>query len=262
MRLNVGEREYRALSRLSYSFLKPLASFHEDEAFMKFQQSIDTPFKGSDATELGTAIHNTLQGQPEKVIFAPFINGTTDRKAKAEQKIQLAALKLQDPEIIILDESQKPLMDLIVKNFKKNPDIQAIMKTLSGVEVAYTGDIGRHKVKGKLDFIHSNSDISDAKSISGKFGTDGLDMRSIINRIESDHYDVQAVVYRELRRQAGEGVGNYNLLFISTVSGQVRPIKLSARQLEIGSEKLERIMSRYDKYLLGTHKDYYSLEEV
>ena len=73
---NISESEYRALPIESYSSLKYLLSSPKDFLYYK-----NNPFKGSNSTLLGTAIHHYLQGNRHLVAFS-----TIDKRKKEMYK--------------------------------------------------------------------------------------------------------------------------------------------------------------------------------
>ena len=77
------------------------------------------------------------------------------------------------------------------------------------------------------------------------------------NTIDRSHYDLQAAIYSLLK-----GSKHYWIFFVSTTSGQVRPVKLSEDVMQRGRDKLKLAFERYDKYLMNQHLNYYSTLEI
>lgn len=152
---DLTEEEYRSYPLESYSSLKSLLS--SSEAFLKQQES---PFEGNEYTDLGTAIHNLLQGLDQEKTLPPKSISTVN------------AIKKQ--------LMSKDLTDHLQGKY----------------EVAFKTKYKDLPYKGKVDIY--NKDMSHIGEI--KTSSKATDLKSFRKEAYSRDYDLQAAMYLHMSK--------------------------------------------------------------
>ena len=236
--IKIHETEYRAIKRPSYSSLKYFLDGVRHYFHMK-----DKPFLGNDATELGKVIHAKLQGLDQtivvqdklyKVLKDGSIGKYLDKQAMEEERQEILA---NNPEAVFITEDQIGILDAVEKHAKENKLIQLWQKEAI-VEQAHIYEVNNVKLKGKLDWIH-NGAIIDIKTTSKS-----IIPSSFKQIIRTSHYDLQAALYCEALN-----TDDYFIVAVETLPPHdVRVYKLSEEILEIGRNKMYKVLDLYKKY--------------
>jgi len=253
MQIKMADVEYFALERVSFSSLKYILS-----SPTKYLHQKQFPFRGNDATELGTAIHMWLQGEKDKIMFEPDLSQLKTKEGVIAKNPRMTT---QGKELIEEFRASVPrdkvaatfetrtLLYRVEEEFKSNPDIQQLITKVKDIEGAYLTEIEGVPFKGKLDF-EGKDFIMDLKS-SGR----DADPSSFGHTVRNSHYDLQAAIYLTMKAaalQCNVSDLDYYIVAVETFAPyDVYPYKLSQETRERGFQKLEKAIQRYKSCILN-----------
>jgi len=265
MQIKIADAEYFALERVSFSSLKYILS-----SVSKYNHQKQFPFRGNEATELGTAIHMWLQDEKDKIAFEPDLSaiktkeGVTAKNPRMtnEGKALIEEFRASLPkDKVPATFETRTLLYRAEEQFKSNPEIQQLISKVKDIEGAYLAEIEGINFKGKLDF-EGKDFIVDLKS-SGK----PADPDNFGYTIRNMHYDMQAAIYLTMKAQALNCAVtdlDYYIVAVETFPPyDVYPYKLTPETRERGFKKLEKAIAKYKKFVLDkTEAHYNTMSEV
>lgn len=257
--VKMADAEYFALDRLSFSSLK-----HILDSPAKFLHQKKFPFRGNEATELGTAIHMWLQNDKDKIAFEPDLSSIKTKEGVLaknprmtnEGKALIEEFRASVPKnMVVVPHETKILLEQVETQFRSNPEIQELMSKVNNIEGAYLTEINGLKFKGKLDF-EGPGFIVDLKS-TGK-GADEYSFRRIIR---DSHYDLQAAVYLTMKAEQlkckVEDIP-YHIVAIETFPPyEVFPYELSKETIQYGLDKLQTACDLYKTHIISKTPHYH-----
>lgn len=262
--IKMHDNEYFALGRLSFSSMKHLL-----DSPAKFLHQKSHPFTGNEYTELGTAIHNYLQGAKDMVAFEPDLSHIKTKEGFVaknpymtnEGKALIKEFRAQLPKgVVAVPFETKAILEQIEKQFKENPYIKEVMDDITHTEQAYLETVNGLEFKGKLDFEGKNF-IVDLKS-TGK----PADVYSFKRTIYTSHYDLQAAIYLTMKAQAQKvpvDSLDYYIFAVETFAPyEIVPYKLSQETINHGFMKLDLVCSRYKEYIITKKSMHYTITEI
>lgn len=226
---NISESEYRSLPVESYSSLKHLLTSPKDFLYYK-----SNPFKGSNSTLLGTAIHHYLQGNRHLVAFS-----VVDKRKKEEYAKFVEEFKsIAGDEGIIVPASFEKILNAIMTNVNSNPKILKLLNNCK-FEVPVISECLGIKFKAKVDGLGEDY-VLEIKSSSR--ATDAKDFKD--EALERD-YDLQASMYLHATH-----TNSHYFIRVATVAPfSVDAYKSSHEFLMSGVKKMGIVVERYKKYI-------------
>ena len=233
--VDIAEKDYRALPIESYSSLKYLLKSPKDFLYYK-----SNPFKGSNSTLLGTAIHHYLQGNRHLVAFSVIDKRKKEAYAEFEQNFR----SLAGEDGIIVPASFEKILESIMKSVNESPSVQKLLANVQ-IEVPFACDYKGLKYKAKLDGVGEDY-VLEIKSSSQ--ATTAAEFR---DEAMERHYDLQAAMYVRT-----SGRSKHYFIVVNTVAPyKVAAYKTSFDMLTSGFKKLDKIVQSY-KYHITDGNDY------
>lgn len=265
MQIKMADAEYFALERISFSSLKYIL-----DSPTKYLHQKQFPFRGNEATELGTAIHMWLQGDKDKIVFEPDLSHIKTKEGVVaknprmtnEGKAIIEEFRASVPkDKIAATFETRTLLYRVEEQFKSNQDIQKLISKVKDIEGAYLTEIEGVNFKGKLDF-EGQDFIMDLKS-TGK----PANKKSFRYTVDDSHYDMQAAIYLTMKAEVLKCAVtdlDYYIVAVETFAPyEVVPYKLSRETLERGFHKLGEAISLYKTFVLEKKQPFYKqLEEL
>jgi hypothetical protein len=222
--------EYRAHPALSYSKLK---SYLKSALHGLTQEQ----FVESAAMRFGSAVDLALKGQLDDVIVNPHEDGRT--KAAKEFK-QLNEGKL------VLTQSEMDRVLSCVSAVKVHPAVQSLNLHMLESDKPLFGMYQGFQIKGLPDWSFGGT-VIDLKTTSGL-----VDSQNFARTVDNFHYDLQAAVYCELAKQAGDCNPSFFWIVVeSDRPHDVAVYKATERILEVGYAKLNHALHNYRKAAIG-----------
>ena len=245
--------DYYKIDCLSFSKLK-----HILNSPRKFLQQHENPFAGSDATNLGNAIHCWIQNQKELVSFLPDLSQvkTKDGRiakvphntAEGKQIVEDFKKTIPSGNFIVPCNTLSMLIHL-EKNYFENPEIQEIMRNISKFEAAYFGTIQDLKFKGKLDAENKDCIVdfkTTYKNVSKYHVAKSL--------IFDECYHMQLAIYGSLKAQNENknfDAYDYKIIFFETEPPyDVKMYHISISTIQLGLELLHKAIDKYKNHIL------------
>ena len=250
---NLTEREYRALNLESFSSLKTLLKNPADFFYYK-----ENPFKGNQATNLGTAVHHCIQGA-EHLVAVSEISRTT-KTGREEYDKWLSDFQVKTNwEGVVLTKSQKENLDKCLENFKAN---QQAVDLLTGCifEQPLIMDISKEiSVKGKLDGLN----LEDKRIVEIKTSSALTTAKDFSEGSKDMCYDMQAYMYREMvKASTGVICDHYFIVINTTAPFACKVYKSSQEYLDSGKKKFEKVLDSYKKYVINKESIPLAIEEI
>lgn len=234
------EKEYRAFPVESFSSIKYLLGPDGPKTFLYYKNK---PFKGSDATLLGTTIHHYLQGNKHLVAFS-----VIDKRKKEEYaKFQEEFMQLAGDEGIIVPKSFEEKVSNVMANLNGNAKALQLLQDCT-YETPYFFEIDGIDLKGKVDGVNHEY-MLEIKTSSQATTAD-----EFREEAKDRHYDMQAAMYLAAERQLSKRMGLLEHYFI--VVNTIAPFKVSVYKssnefLKEGEKKLHEAVRRYKKYIVN-----------
>lgn len=222
--------EYRAHPALSYSKLK---------AYLKSALHGLTQEPPSDSIFLrfGSAVDLALKGQLDDVIVNPHEDGRT--KAAKE-------FKQANEGKLVLTQSEYERVLSCVGAVKSHPAVQALNLQMLQSDLPMFGEYQGHQIKGLPDWAFGGT-LVDLKTTSGLVSSN-----EFAKTVDNFNYDLQAAVYSELAKQAGDS--NPVFFWIAVESDKPHDVavyKATERIIEVGYAKLHKALANFRKAQLG-----------
>lgn len=225
----LSDKDYRALPIESYSSLKYLLTSPKDFLYYK-----SNPFKGSNSTLLGTAIHHYLQGNRHLVAFS-----VIDKRKKEEYAQFVKDFnELSGDEGIIVPASFEKTLNAIMKNVNDNPKVLKLLNECQ-FEVPVIAECLGIKYKAKVDGLGEDY-VLEIKSSSR--ATNAQEFKD--EALERD-YDLQANMYLHATHRRS----HYFIRVATTAPFSVDAYKSSHEFLVSGAKKMGVVAERYKKYI-------------
>lgn len=236
MKTELTDKEYRALPVESFSSIKYI--LESPKTFMYYKNK---PFKGSDATLLGTSVHHYLQGNRRFVAFSVIDKRKKEEYAKFEKEFS----ELAGEEGIIVPKSFEDKINTIMVNLNSNPKALQLLEE-SQFEVPYFFKIDGVDLKGKVDGVNHEY-LLEIKTSSQ--ATTAYDFKE---EAKDRHYDMQAAMYLKGHEEThGKKLDHYFIVVNTVAPFKVAVYKSSKEFLKEGERKLYEAISRYKKYIIN-----------
>ena len=239
----LGEKEYRALPYESFSSIK-----HILESPIEWQRNKDTPFKGSPATDLGTAIHHYIQGNKHLVAVHPF----STKKSVGYAEWEADFFERVGSDGIVITPSLEAKVMAIMSNFNANSNAIALIE-FGICEVPFLFELSGMKFKGKTDFTFpSTKKIVEIKSTGSCEDAWSFHENAVIAK----HYDMQAFMYlegigvTEDEMRTGEAE-HFFIVALTKPPYSVNTYRLSFASYMRGKLKALRAVADYKKYIIN-----------
>lgn len=244
----LSEKEYRAFPVESFSSIKYI--LESKDAFLYYKNK---PFKGSDATLLGTTVHHFLQGNKHLVAYS-----VIDKRKKEEYaKFQEEFLSLAGDEGIIVPKSFEEKVSSIMANLNSN---DKALQLLDGCqfETPYFFEVEGLQLKGKVD------GVCDEYMLEIKTSSQATTAREFKEEAQDRHYDMQAAMYLYAHTQVtGCRPPNHYFIVVNTTAPfKVAVYKSSKEFLKEGEKKLYEAVNRYKKYIINNEEYEDEIESI
>jgi len=240
---NLSDSDYRQINCESYSSLKYLLD--SPKVFKYYKEK---PFKGSNATLLGTAIHHYLQGNRHLVAISKI-----DKRKKEEYlKFETEFRDLAGDEGIIVPASFEVTLNSIMTSLNSNKEVAGLLEGLE-FEVPLLAEYKGMKYKAKVDGVGSDY-LLEIKSSS-----QATNAKEFKEEAEDRHYDLQAAMYLHAANRS-----KHYFIVVNTVAPyKVQAYKSSVELLLKGKKKLDKIVDSYKTYIVDG-KEYIesAIEEI
>ncbi len=237
---DLPEAEYRALKLESFSSLKALLSSVGEFKYLK-----ENPFKGNNATLLGTAVHHYIQGE-QKLVFVNDFNRTT--KEGKEKYTEFMANLPSDG--IILTKTQGETLEKIYKNFLNSKKCVEILK---GCEfelpfiMPFNIDGKDIKIKGKLDAVN----VTEGYTVEIKTSSAYSNIEEFREGSKQMQYDMQAALYTlMLEHEYKKPFKHYFIVANTREPYNVERYTTSDKYLSDGKVKLNKALFLYKRHIL------------
>ncbi len=238
------DKEYRALPVESFSSIKYILD--SPQSFLHFKAK---PFKGSDASLLGTTIHNYLQGNKHLVAFN-HIKRTT-KKAKEEYLAFEEEFRSRvGEEGILVPGTFEPIVNSIMTNYNSNTQATALMDGCQ-YEVPYFFKVNDMDFKGKVDAVGPDRMVEIKTSSQA---TNALEFRE---EATERHYDLQAAMYLcgdMDTNQRPKALQHYFIVVNTQAPYKVAVYKSSPEFIKGGVQKLYEAVDRYNRFIIEGEK--------
>lgn len=238
---DLSEKEYRAYPVESFSSIKYLLEPDGPKTFLYYKNK---PFKGSDATLLGTTIHHYLQRNKHLVAFSVI----DKRKREEYAKFQQEFLELAGDEGIIVPKSFEEKVSSVMANLSDNPKAQELLDACQ-FETPYFFTIDGVDLKGKVDGVNHEY-LLEIKTSSQATTVD-----EFREEARDRHYDMQAAMYLIAENQIAGGrktlLDHYFIVVNTIAPFKVSVYKSSKEFLKEGEKKLYEAVRRYKKYIIN-----------
>lgn len=218
--------DYRAHPALSYSRLK---------AYLKsaLHGLTQEPPAESLALRFGSAVDLALKGQLDEIIVNPHTDGRT--KAAKEFK-ELNAGKL------VMTQSEFDRVLACTSALYAHPAVKKLPLKQLMPDVPLFGEFDGIALKGLPDWAFGYL-LVDLKTTSGS-----VVPTEFARAVDNFHYDLQAAIYCELAKQAGESNPEFYWIVVeSDTPHDVGVYKASQRILEVGYAKLRYALANVKK---------------
>jgi hypothetical protein len=228
----VNVTEYRQHPAMSYSKLKPYLK-------SPLHGLTYEPPAESAALRFGSAVDLALKGQIDEVLVNPFEDGRT--KAAKEWKAEnVGKLVMTQSEMEKVLECSAAVL--------AHPAVKAMSIEMMYSDIPLFGNFNGVDLKGLPDWFFAGT-VIDLKTTSS-----AVDAASFAKTVDNFHYDLQAAVYCELARQAGESCVDFFWIVVeSDKPHDVAVYKASDRILEVGKAKLNHALANFAKAKSGAH---------
>jgi len=223
--------EYRANSAFSYSKLK---------AYLKspLHGLTQQPPTESAAMRFGSAVDLALKGQLNEVIVNPFEDGRT--KAAKDFKQENAGK-------LILTQAEMDKVLHCVASVKAHPAVKALNLEMLDSDKPLFGQIDGIPMKGLPDWSFGET-LIDLKTTSGM-----VSASEFAKTVDNFHYDLQAAVYCELAKQAGEREPEFFWIVVeSDHPFDVAVYKATERIMAVGQAKMKLALNNVHKAQEGS----------
>lgn len=218
--------EYRQHQALSYSKLK--AYLKSPLHGLTQQQPTE-----SAAMRFGSAVDLALKGELQDVIVNPFEDGRT--KAAKDFKAENAGK-------LILTQAEMDKVLHCVASVKSHPAVKALNLEMLDSDKPMFGEIEGIAMKGLPDWSFGET-LIDLKTTSGM-----VSASEFSKTVDNFHYDLQAAVYCELAKQAGESNPSFFWIVVeSDHPFDVAVYKATERIMTVGQAKLRLALSNVRK---------------
>lgn len=209
--------EYRRHPAFSYSSLK---------AYLKspLHGISQEPPAESASLRFGSAVDMILKGDKSFVVN-PFEDGRT--KAAKEWKAENQGK-------LVLTQSELEKATLCAAAVNSHPAVQDLCLPMMSTDVPMFGEFEGLPIRGLPDYIFGGS-ILDLKTTSG-----AVDAQSFARAVDNFHYDLQAFMYSELARQAGEESPTFGWIVVENEKPfDVAVYRATPEILSVGKRKLQ-----------------------
>lgn len=230
---DLPEVEYRAYKRESFSSIKYILKSPIDFLYYK-----DKPFKGSNASLLGTCVHHYIQGNKQLVAF----NELTKIKKNAEAiaEFEKTFKESTNGEGVIVPKSFEPKLEQIMINFNAHKSARKKLHDAT-IEKAFLFEINGVELKGKVDILRED-EVGEIKTSS--------QAKTLLEFREEAYdrdYDMQAYFYMQ-----ASGKKRHFFIVVNTVEPfNVMVYTTSPEMIESGRKKAYEATDRYRKYILA-----------
>lgn len=232
---DITEKEYRALPIESYSSLKYLLKSSKDYFYQK-----TNPFKGSNSTLLGTAIHNYLQGNRHWVAFSIIDKRKKEEYAKFESDFR----EMAGEDGIIVPKSFEKTLEMVMKSANDSANVMKLINNVQ-IEVPVVADYKGLKYKAKVD------GLGDDYVLEIKSSSQATTAQEFKDEGDERNYDLQAAMYL-----FATGKRKHYFVVANTVAPfKVAAYKTSEKTIAKGYEKLNKIVKAYQKYVVDKEVD-------
>lgn len=236
----LSEKEYRALPVESFSSIKYLLGPDGPKNFLYYKNK---PFKGSDASLLGTTVHHYLQGNRHLVAFNNFPKiGKAGKEAYA--KFEAEFKELAGEEGIIVPKSFEEKVSTIMANYNSNAKAVQLVEACA-FETPYFFKVDGVDLKGKVDGVNHEY------MLEIKTSSQAFTRQEYKEEAEERHYDMQAAMYLYAHEQnTGVKLDHYFVVVNTAAPFKVAVYKSSPEFLKKGEKKLYEAVSRYKRYII------------
>ena len=234
------DAEYRAIDCESFSSIKYIL-----DSPLEYLRNKNTPFKGSSATRLGTAVHHYFQGNRHLVAVNPYKSISSPEYPKYEAEFMESA----GEEGIIITKAQGEVVNAIMTNFNAVSFATELLTDVK-LEEPFFFTYNDVKMKGKVD-AHSTNRVIEIKTTGSC--EDAWQFKQ--NAVISKHYDMQAygyltgLGYTEEQFKQGE-VKHYFIVALTKPPYSVNVYRLSLESFISGGAKLNQASSAYKRFIL------------
>ena len=226
----LSDAEYRALKYESYSSIKHL--LESPSVYLYYKNS---PFKGSDSTLLGTAVHHYIQSNKHLVAFSVVDKRKKEEYAAFERDFRESA----GEEGIIVPASFEEKITSIMRNFNEHPQATKMIEGCT-FETPFIFEYNGVSLKGKADG-HKNGAVIEIKTSSM-----AQDYESFKREARNRDYDLQAALYCH----GLHATEHYFIVCGTTAPYTVNVYKSSAQFLQSGVNKAQIVTERYKRHIL------------
>lgn len=228
---NISEKDYRALPIESYSSLKYLLT-----SIKAFKYQKENPFKGSNSTLLGTAIHNYLQGNKHLVAFSIIDKRKKEEYAKFVEEFR----ELAGEDGIIVPASFEKTLQMIMQSVNESTNLHKLLDNVE-IEVPAVTKYKELEYKSKIDGLGEDY-VLEIKSSS-----QATTAKEFQEEAFERHYDLQAAMYLHATNRSK----HFFVVVNTTAPFKVAAYRTSQKMIESGFKKLDKICEQIKKYNAG-----------
>lgn len=239
--MTLSDKEYRSLPAESFSSIKYILD--SPTTFLYYKNK---PFKGSDATLLGTTIHHYLQGNKHLVAFSVIDKRKKEEYAKFEKEF----LELAGEEGIIVPKSFEEKVSSVLVNLADNKKAIQLLDNCE-FEIPYFFEVEGINLKGKVDGVNHKY-LLEIKTSSQ--ATTAYEFKE---EAKDRHYDMQAAMYllaNNMTHQHSVPLDHYFIVVNTVAPFKVSVYKSSKEFLKEGEKKLYEAIDRYKRYIINNEE--------
>lgn len=251
-KIELTEKEYRELAYESFSSLNKILT-----SVAEYKHHKANPFKGNAASDLGTAIHNVIQGN-EHLVGVDTANRRT-KVGREKSEIYMQYFKdLHEGAGVVVTEKQWETVKSVLNNFQQNKKASFLVQSCE-FEVPFIWTAHEEfSLKGRVDLLNVE------EGIVGEIKTTTManSVSEFRDMAYMRNYDMQAALYKIMAETTHNKPFKHCFVVCNTKEPHnVLFIKTSEAFLKSGEEKLFKAIRLYDKYILkGIEDD--TIEEV
>ena len=245
-KVELSEKEYRDLPYESFSSLNKILT-----SVAEYKHHKANPFKGNPASDLGTAIHNVIQGNEHLVGVDTANRRTKIGKEKSEGYIQYFN-ELHNGSGVVVTEKQWETVKAVINNFQQNKKAVFLAES-SEFEVPFVWSAhDEFSLKGRVDLLNTE------EGIVGEIKTTTManSVSEFRDMAYMRNYDMQAALYKIMAESLHNKPFKHCFIVCNTKEPHnVLFIKTSDAFIKSGEEKLFKAIRLYDKYILKGIED-------
>lgn len=224
--------EYRAHPAWSYSKLKP---YLKSALHGLFQ----TPFAETAAIRFGSAVDLGMKNQLGEIVVNPFEDGRT--KAAKE-------FKQTNEGKLVLSESEFSRTLNCIAALNSHPAVKELNLHMLQSDVPMFGKFDSLALKGLPDWSFGGT-LVDLKTTSS-----AVSASEFAKTVDNFHYDLQAAIYCELAKQAGDTNPSFFWIVVeSDHPHDVAVYKATQVIIEVGYAKLRHALNNVKKAQTDSH---------